>query len=116
MFSRILVSIIRLIPRLPLDIAADAGGLVGRDGFSGQYGFEGGADICAGDRPPIARAAVVQLAAINQPSGGVEEVEVRRAGGAIGFGHVLGFVEEIGEGVSGHFNFLIPTMAAPRGR
>ena len=56
----------RLIPRLPLDVAADAGLLLDGHGPAFQHGVQRGPQIFAGDRQAVAGAAVIELAAIDQ--------------------------------------------------
>src|SRR4029077_16363601 len=68
--------VLRLVPRFPLDIAADAGFLVFGDRLSREDGVEGRAKVFAGDRNPIAGPAVVELAAVDESLFAVEEEQV----------------------------------------
>ena len=81
-----MAEIFRLIPRPPLDIAAEARFLVRRNGLARQHRVERRAEVLAGDGQPVAGPAVVELAAIDEPAVLVEEEEIRRAGGMIRLG------------------------------
>src|SRR5208282_4818198 len=98
--------IVRLVPRLPLDVTAHAGLLVWRNRFSPQRGVKRGAQIFSGDRNAVARTTVIKLSAIDELATLVKKVNVRRAGGMVGFGDSLRFVVEIREKVTGGFDFL----------
>src|SRR5581483_11126992 len=86
-----------LVAGLPLDVAAEAGALVLGYGPPGEDGVDGGAEVGAGHRQPVAGAAGVELAPVDEPASSVEEEEVGRAGGPVGPGHLLGLVVEVGE-------------------
>src|SRR5579872_2440352 len=64
----------------PLDIAADAGLLIGNDRLAAQHGVESRAQVLAGNRHVVARPAVVELAAVDELLFAVEQEEVGRAG------------------------------------
>ena len=61
----------------------------------------------AGDRNAVAGAARVELAAIDEAEIGVEEEEVRGAGGVVGVGHGLRFVVEIGKDEADGLSLLL---------
>src|ERR1700745_855754 len=82
----------KLRPLPPLDIAADAGALLGIDGPAIQQRVDSGAQIATGYGLSIAGATVVQLAAIGKPAILIEEKEIRRARGRIISGHNLALV------------------------
>src|SRR3989344_3401856 len=82
----------RLVAPFPLDVASDAGSLAGGRGLVRQRGVHRGAQVAAGDRLAVARPAVVELSAIDQPTLFVEKKKIRRAGGRIFFCRLLRFV------------------------
>src|SRR5262245_2307992 len=98
--------IVRLVARLPFDVAADAGFLLFADRFAYQHSIQCGAQVCSGYRNARIRSAIVHLAAIDKRAILVEHIEVRRAGGAVGLGHLLRLVEEIRKGVTTAFYFM----------
>ena len=57
---------------LPLDVAADGGSLVDRDGLISEDLVDRFAEILAGDGDAVSGTALVELAAIDQLAGGVE--------------------------------------------
>jgi len=87
----------RRIAALPLDAAADAGFLVGIDWVSGQQPVDCCAKIAACDRLVVAWSTVVELASVDKSSLGIKEIEFRCAGGLVGLGNFLGFVEAQGK-------------------
>src|ERR1035441_7070996 len=58
--------VLRLIARFPFDIAADAGLLIERNGLAGEHGIQRRPKVFAGHGDSVARAAVIELAPINQ--------------------------------------------------
>src|SRR5664280_2129369 len=88
--------VLGLIARLPLDAAAQARELGLRHGHTGKDGVEGGAEIPPADRDIVAGARSVELATIDEPAVGVEQEEVRRAGGVVGLRHLLRLVVQEG--------------------
>jgi glyoxylase I family protein len=99
--------IVRGVPRFPLDVAADAGVLFRRRCFAGQHGIKCGAKVFSCHRKAVARTAVVELPAVNEPMVFVEKIKVGRAGGAIRLRHGLRFIMEIRERVAGILHFLL---------
>src|SRR5882757_6910736 len=97
--------ILRFVARLPLDVAADARLLGWCKSLAGQHGIEGFTQIFSRHRQPVARAAFVELAAINEPMLLVEKKKVRRAGGAIRFGDGLSRIVKVREIVTGGLGF-----------
>src|ERR1043165_9531159 len=93
--------IFRFVAALPLDIAAHAGGLVGRRLNSLQHRFNGSAEVFSSYRNSVAGTAGVELAAIDQATTAVEQEEIRRARSAVGFRHFLRLVVEIRESITG---------------
>jgi hypothetical protein len=90
----------RLVSRLPLDVAADARRLHSRHRTSIEDRVTGGAEITPADSHGISRATAVELTAINEPASGVEEKQIGCARGAKRFGNVLALVEQVREGVA----------------
>ena len=87
----------RFVAGFPLDIAAEAGLLRSGDRPAGQQRLQGTPKVASIHQFPIAGAAGVELAGVGQPSLGIDDKEIRRAGGVPSFGHPLGFVDQIGE-------------------
>src|SRR5262249_1293285 len=106
------LEIIRFVAGFPFDVATDAGFLAGGSGLVGEDGVEGFAQIFPGHGLSIARAAVVELAAVDEAMVFVEEIKIWRAGGAIIFGDGLGGVVEVWEIVSGSLCFLLHLVRA----
>ena len=79
----------------PLDVTAYGRALVGGNGLIGEDLIDSFAEIFAGDRDAVSRAARVELAAVDESKIGVEEKDVRSAGGFVGMGDGLRFVIEI---------------------
>src|SRR5688572_23755618 len=86
------------VARLPFDVAADAGALVGGAGPAGPEGVDSGPDVLSGHGDAVAGAGPVHLAPVDQAAGAVEEEEVGGAGSPVGLGHLLGVVGQAGEG------------------
>src|ERR1017187_9387472 len=77
---------------LPLDVASDGGVLIFGDEAACENQINGSAQVFSGNRRIGARAAGVELAAIDEQKIGVEEKEIRCAGGFVRMGRFLGFV------------------------
>ena len=93
--------VIRRVARLPLDVAANAGGLDGRTRLARQNGLQRGPQIPARHRRALARTAVVKLAAVGQLALFVKQKYIRRAGRPEGLGRLLRLVKQIGKSVAG---------------
>ena len=76
--TRLRGEVIRLVARLPLDVAADTWLLILRDGPAGQRPIHRGPQVRARDGDGVAGPAVVELAAVDEPTIGIEEEEVER--------------------------------------
>src|SRR5579884_1344996 len=83
-------AVLGLVARFPLDVAADAGNLVARDGLVRQYGRDGAVEVVAGDWLVVARPTGIELAPVDQPALAVEEEKVRSAGGPEHVSDLLG--------------------------
>src|SRR5262249_37301399 len=73
-----LAKVVGLVTGLPLDVAADAGLLIGSHRLAGQERVERRPQILSGDGNAVAGAAGVELSAIDQLMALVEQEEVRR--------------------------------------
>jgi Transposase, Mutator family len=91
---------------LPLNVTAHAWLLVSGDRGAGQHRVESCTQVCAGDRTRVTGPAVIELSPVDEAVVPIEEVKVRRASGPIGFGHLLAFVVEIGEGIASLLNLF----------
>ena len=85
-----------LVTALPLDIAAYAWFLFFSRASSLEYRLDGVSEILSGDRDVITRAGVVELPAVDELLGRVEEKEVRRTRRFVRFRDLLGLVVEVG--------------------
>src|SRR5271157_552845 len=92
-----LLKVVRSVLPFPLDVASHAGLLVGGNRASAQHRFQRRAQVRSGYGTSVAGTAVIELSAINEPLAAIENIKIGRARGAIGFGHLLRFVVEIGE-------------------
>src|ERR1017187_740999 len=90
-------SISRRVPRLPLDVAADAGPLFGAHRAPGEYRVDGRAKVAARDGNIVFRTAAIHLPTVYQFAPRIEQEEIRRAGGAVSPGGFLGLVVAIGK-------------------
>src|SRR5690625_195508 len=79
---------------LPVDAAPHPGHLRSRYRFACPQVIHGGGQVPAGHRGVLAGATRVELATVDELHPRVEEEEVGGAGGAVGPGYLLGFVEE----------------------
>src|SRR6185503_10791163 len=91
--------VLRRVPRLPLDVAADRRLLLGGDGPSREDGVEGRPEVLARHGDAVAGTAVVELAAVDETARAVEQEEVGRARGAVGARHGLVLVVQVRERV-----------------
>src|SRR5436190_13564075 len=71
--------VLRLVARLPFDIATDAGLLVGRNGLAREHGIQSGAEIFTSNGNAITGAAIIKLAAIDQSLLFIEQIKIRGA-------------------------------------
>src|SRR5690606_32926323 len=74
---------LRFVPRLPLDVAADARHLLPRRAAPLEHRVRRGAQVLSRGRSPRARPRLVELAAVREPEVAVVEEEVRRARRAV---------------------------------
>ena len=86
-----------LIAGFPFDVAAGAGVGAGEWGFAGDHAADGFAEVAAVGGFTAARAGVVELACVEEISGGIEEEEVGGAGSAVCEGDGLVGIDEVGE-------------------
>src|SRR5688572_2867076 len=73
------VVIRRLVPRAPLDVAADARLLLRRHGLPGEHLVGRRSQVAAGRRDVVAGTAGVELTAVGETALAVEQEEIRRA-------------------------------------
>ena len=85
----LLSKIIWLVPRLPLDVAAQAGFLFGRNSFSTDERVESSTKVFARDGNAISGAAIVELTAIDEAMVAVEQEKIWRTRSAIGVSRSL---------------------------
>src|SRR5688572_20516597 len=104
----------RRVPRLPLDVAANAALLIRWDGRPAEYRVYRGTDVAAGHRHRRVRArpALIEASAIHESAIGIEEKQVWRARRAERFRHVLCFVEQVRERIAGRRGFLLHPFEA----
>ena len=81
--------IVGFVTRLPFDVAADAGPLIGIDRSTCQNGVDGCPQISACPRPAIARPAVIQLASVGKVVVRIEQKKVRSACRSVGLCDIL---------------------------
>jgi hypothetical protein len=74
-----MTEILRLVARLPFDVAADARLLFRRDRLARKHCIEGGPQIAPGNGNAVLGAAVVELTTIDQFPLLVEQEEIGRA-------------------------------------
>jgi hypothetical protein len=83
----------RGVSSLPFDVAADARYLLRLDVAAVEQRIERGTQILAGDWLIVARPCAIELSAIDELAVAVEEIELRRARGEIGFRSFLRLVD-----------------------
>jgi len=98
--------ILRGIVLLPLNVAAHAGFLLYGDGGACYKLFDGAGQVLTGHRFIVAGTGAVELAAIDEFFVGVEKKNIRGAGGAVGLGRRLIFIDKIGKGKAECFGYF----------
>ena len=93
----VVLAILQLVARDPLDAAADTWFLFGCWRLGRKHGVECGAQVMSVNRDAIRGPAVVELAAVNQFLLSVEQIEIRCAGGTIRLGDRLTLVMQVRE-------------------
>ena len=86
------LKVVRFLSRFPFNVATHARLLIFWNFFAGQDRVQCRSQILSRNRQRITRTAVIQLTAINQTMLGIEQEKIRRARGAIRFGHGLRLV------------------------
>src|SRR5262245_46341817 len=97
--------IVRLIARLPLDVAANAGALLFARLAAGERRIDGRSQIGAGHGDAAVRPAVVELAAVYEVPIVVEQKEIGRTCSMISFGNILSFIVEIRKPIAARLGF-----------
>src|ERR687891_2382852 len=100
-FERELSRVARFVSGAPLDSATDARALILRNRAVGEHGIDRRPKVLARHRKAVLRPARVELPTVRELAVGVEEEEVRGAGGRVRLGHILSLVEQVRERVAG---------------
>jgi hypothetical protein len=90
-------SVVGLVARFPLDVAADAGDLVAGNRLARQHSLDGPVEVIAGDWLVVARPTRVKLASVGQLAVLIEEEQIRCAGGPERASDLLGLIQQVRE-------------------